>query len=44
MKKIMIFFGTIMLALLIFSSCSNNQENKQTQSTEIINDKQTQST
>jgi hypothetical protein len=41
MKNKMIIFGATILASFIFSSCGNNQENKQTQPTAVETDKQT---
>jgi hypothetical protein len=40
MKNKIIILGAIFFASFIFSSCGNNQENKQTQPTEVEKDKQ----
>jgi len=40
MKNIITIIGAIIFASFIFSSCGNNPENKQTQSTEVKKDKQ----
>ena len=40
MKKIMTICGAILFASFILSSCGNNSENKESQSTEVKKDKQ----
>ncbi len=40
MKKIMTICGAVLFALLILSSCGNNSENNESQSTEVKKDKQ----
>jgi hypothetical protein len=40
MKNKILILGAILFASFIFSSCGNNQENKQTQTTEVEKDKQ----